>query len=125
MSTVRIHQKHSKNVVKGVVSEYEEHIIDGDKGLKFKLFTREGDNKERIVGKLDENGKYRLITIKNAEKKEETDLTLEELLKLVKKNKALQFVTDFMGKGSKKGGAKKTSKKVSKKTSKKRPTKKN
>lgn len=108
MANIRIYQKHNKNVVNGVVTEKEEHVIFGDKGLKFKLFIRNNNDKERIIGKIDENGKYRLININNEDKKVEEDLSYDDLLKLVKKNKSLAFVTKFLDASpKKKGGSKK------------------
>ena len=74
---------------------YEEQVIDGPKGLSFKLYKRDGDKKEKIVGKRNESGTFTVIYIKGDKKDTET-YTLEELKKEVKKNKELDFVTKYI-----------------------------
>ena len=43
-----LHQVSNKSIVDDKVTVHEESIIDGPKGLTFKMFHQEGDKKEKI-----------------------------------------------------------------------------
>ena len=104
--------KHQRIVADGNIEEREEEVIYGSKGFSFKLYIRNGKDKEKFIGKYDkeDSNKYRYIHITNDDKKVTEDLTLTNLLKEVKKNKDLAFVSDFAAKNVKTGGAKKMKK---------------
>lgn len=117
-----LHQKSHKEVKNGKVVVREESIIDGPKGLSFKLYVKSDDKKIKYAGKSD-NGKFK-VYVKEDDKKEEYELDHKEVLEMLKKNKDLQFIYEYVKnykpeKGSQKGGSKKRSKKGSKKGSRK------
>jgi len=108
-----------------------ESIIDGEKGLSFKFSIKLKDEDYNINVKEIENDKFNVIEKK---KKDETtkEVTMQELKKIIKSNKNLDFVEDYLKIRTKtqKGGdpniliSKKQSKKGSKKGSKKDTVKK-
>lgn len=120
---IKVHRMHTKVAKGDKITEREEEAIHGEKGLSFKLFIREGNDKKKYIGKIDsskKDGTYRYIEIHNDDKKEVPDLTLDKLLDHIKKNKELEFVFKILDKKKvAKGGARKSSKKTSKKVLKK------
>jgi hypothetical protein len=93
-----------------VITRHDESIIDGKKGLSFKLYSQNGDKREKFVGKSNPNGTFKFIVINNGEKKEEDELNLKDLLAIIKKIKGLKFVVDYLEsipKATQKGGKKK------------------
>jgi hypothetical protein len=131
MSTVKYRHEFNKTfMVDGVKHLVKEKLIDGSSnGLSFELTLKEGNKFHRVSVKQLEENKY-LVKEKIDEKNiPDKDFSLTDLKKMIKDNKNLGFVQDFLknNKTSMKGGTKKKSKKaskiVSKKTSKK-PSKK-
>jgi len=110
--------------LKGVKHLVKESIIDGEKGLSFVLTKKEGDKFHRLFVKEISKDKFELKE-KVDEKETTKEVDMAELKKMLKSNKDLEFVRDYVDKerGSYKGGAKKSSKKGSKKSSKKRSMK--
>lgn len=115
-SNIKIHKLYSNVTKDGKKVERDEEIIYGDKGLKFKLYTNENGNKQKLIGKLTQDGTYRFIHIDNDKKDVKEGLTQEKLIDIVKKESRLDFVIKFIsaeGKKEKKaakGGARKMSK---------------
>ena len=69
---------------KGIKHLIKEEIIDGAKGLFFKLLTKKGDVFYRIEAKEDENNKDKfLIKEKKGENETQKEVTLSELKKLL------------------------------------------
>uniref|UniRef100_A0A6C0EC76 Uncharacterized protein n=1 Tax=viral metagenome TaxID=1070528 RepID=A0A6C0EC76_9ZZZZ len=100
---------------------HEEYVINGTKGLRIKYYHKENDNIEKIVVGTKGDGNYFLKTTKNKDTKTEENLSKDDLLKVLKKDKSLDFALDYIKKEMK-GGSRKTSrktKKSSKKSSKK------
>ena len=128
MSTVTYRYTNSlQRKVDGTSQTIKESIIDGEKGLSF-TFTKKMGEKDfyKLIAKEVENDKFmvveRMDDKKNDQVKKESEMTSAELMKMIKSNKDLKFVVDYMTKEKKKqkGGAyKKSSKKGSKKGSKK------
>lgn len=112
-----LHQSHYKSIVGDKIEEREESIIDGDKGLNFKLFYRKGDTKKKIKGHRDKASGRIELTIQDGDVKEKKkmDLDLAEFKKFVKSEKMLEFAVDYVS--SLKGGKRVTrnSRKMSKK----------
>ena len=110
--------------LKGVKHLVKESIIDGEKGLSFVLTKKEGDKFHRIFVKETSKDKFE-VKEKVDEKETTKEVDMAEVKKMLKSNKDLEFVRDYVDKerGSYKGGAKKSSKKGSKKSSKKRSMK--
>jgi hypothetical protein len=126
MSTVKYRHEFNKAFVNdGIKNLIKEKLIDGSKGLSFELTTKEGNAFHRISVKQIEENKY-IIKEKIDEKIiPEKEIILTDLKKIIKENKNLGFVQEFLknNKPSLKGGAKKQSKKISKKISKKQSKK--
>ena len=125
-----LHKKVEQSVKDGNANTYEESIIDGQKGLSIKYFSKSGDKVDKVII----YGKDNAFKMKSADG--EKDLTKADLLKELNSNKKLKFAVEYAksqkgGNGNgeeeedvkenfviQEGGAKK-SKKVSKKSSKK------
>ena len=105
---------------KGVKHTIKESITDGDLGMSFYFLKKVGDDDfYRVSARETEKGKYE-VKEKKGEKEEEPKTVSEaDLKKMLKKNKDLKFVVDFMAKEKGKYGAYKKSKKSSKKRSQK------
>ena len=111
-----LHSYASKKLNKDFVEQTEEYIVDGEKGILIKFFHVEKGNKRKIVIKGTKDG----FSVRNEEndKKTEKEMSKDELLKMVKGDKDLAFIAEFLK--TQKGGAwlnrsKKSSKKSSKK----------
>lgn len=132
-----LHQVSNVSIKDGKKVVHEEQVIHGERGLKFKYYHKEGDKVEKITGIQKPDGSWVIITVDGGDKKEEENVTKEDVLKLLKKEKhlafALEYIKDVKGglrrmrrssrssrKGSKKGSRKMSrSKRGSKKGSKK------
>jgi hypothetical protein len=127
MSTVTYRYENSlQRKVDGTSHTMKESIIDGEKGISFS-FTKKMGEKDfyKVIVKEVEADKF-LVTERMDDKKndnvtKETEMNAADLMKMLKENKDLKFVLDYMTKDRKKqkGGAKKGSKKAAKKGSKK------
>ena len=111
--------------LKGVKHLVKESIIDGEKGLSFVLTKKEGDKFHRLFVKETSKDKFE-VKEKVDEKETNKEIDMAELKKMLKSNKDLEFVKEYVEKergsykgGAKKKGSKKSSKKGSKKSSKK------
>ena len=119
-----MHQISQKSVVDGKVVVHEEYIADGEKGLLIKHYHKEGDNKSKFIAKTNSSGTFDVKIIENDDFKEHKDVTKAELLKMVAKDKNLEFAKEYLkklkgGKRGSKKGSKKGSKRGSKRGSKK------
>lgn len=108
---------------------HEEYIIDGEKGLMIKYYHKEGDAIEKIVI-MKKGDQYSVrVTKGDKDKMEESNMSKDELMKMLGKHKGMKFAADFLksqkgGKKASKKASKKSSKKASKKSSKKKSSKK-
>ena len=96
MSTVTFRHENQKSFkIKGVKHLIKESIIDGEKGLSFVLTKKSGDRFHRIYVKETAKDKFEL-----KEKVDENELTTEidiaELKKMLKADKDLGFVKDYV-----------------------------
>ena len=100
---------------------HEEFVIHGSKGLTIKYFHKDDKTSEKIVIS-ERDGKY-MMKSTIGESHEEKELSKDELVELLTKNKSLKFALSYVkglkGSASLKRSSKKSSKKVSKKGSKK------
>ena len=138
MSTVTYRYEENKSLIKdGVKHTIRKSVIDGaTKGLSFYLIQIDNDQFNKIDVKESENNKFILTKTVNKDEKV-TNITFSDVQELIKKNKDLLFVKEYIEsnqykqskessskKSSKKGGAKKKSTKKSTKKSSKKSTKK-
>ncbi len=111
------HTLYSKKIERGTVVEHEESLIDGDKGLTFKVFDKRNGTIEKYVGRLNDDDTFSVIHIVDDKKYDET-YSFDDMLKEVKKIDSLAFVYDYLKDFKKsrkqKGGVKKRSRKGSK-----------
>ena len=123
------HEYQRKTNNKGVHELLKEGLMDGEKGLSFVLTKKVGDKFHRINVSETDKDKFQ-VKEKIDENETTKDIDMAELKKMIKSNKDLTFVknyienerTNFQGgapKKSSKKASKKSSKKASKKSSKK------
>jgi adenylate kinase/ribonuclease R len=122
MSTVfyRIENNLSK-VIDNVKHVIKSNLIDGEKGLSFSFLEKKGDSFYRVNVKELEDKSFE-VKEKKGDKEEVKKLSEADVMNMVKKDKNLTFVNDYVSKDRKKflkGGKKKKSKKGSKSTKKK------
>merc|ERR1712023_286104 len=128
MSTVfyRVENNLSK-VINNIKHVVKSNIIDGTKGLSFSFLEKKGDSFYRVSAKQLEDKSFEIKEKKN-DKEDVKNLSEADGMKMVKKDKNLTFVNDYVSKERKKflkGGKRKSSKKSStKKVSKKKVSKK-
>ena len=128
MSTVfyRVENNLSK-VINNIKHVIKSNIIDGTKGLSFSFLEKKGDSFYRVSAKQLEDKSFEIKEKKN-DKEDVKNLSEADVMKMVKKDKNLTFVNDYVSKERKKflkGGKRKSSKKSStKKVSKKKVSKK-
>lgn len=118
-----VHEVTTKEVKNGSVVVHDEFLIHGSGGLSFKYYYKDDKTKEKITGKMLSDGKFSVRYMVN-DKKDEKEMSKDELIKEFSKNKALKFVVDYLktqkgGKKSSRKMSRKGSRKVSKKGSKK------
>jgi hypothetical protein len=130
------HKEESTDIKNGKITVYEEDIIDGPKGVSFKLYKKTDTKKEKIIGRRNDDGTYTFIHIVD-DKKDSKNLSLADLLKEIKKIKGLEFAVKYLStakmarasralsrSGSRKGSKKRTSRKGSKKRTSRKGSKK-
>jgi hypothetical protein len=88
-----LHKVFNQSLKDGVVTTYEEQIIDGPKGVTIKFYSKDGKSEEKI--QIMSKGDKFLMLTKDGEKKDEKTLSKDELLDELKKNKKLKFASDF------------------------------
>ena len=77
-------------------------IIDSEVGISFEYINKKGDKDfYKIDVRKPENGIYKVTETKN-KNTDTMDINYEELLKLLKINKKLKFVEDYIKKDRKK-----------------------
>ena len=114
------HEYQRKTNNKGVHELIKEGLMDGEKGLSFVLTKKVGDKFHRINVSETDTDKFQ-VKEKIDEKETTKEIDMAELKKMIKSNKDLAFVKNYIEneRSNFKGGAKKSSKKASKKGSKK------
>ena len=112
-----LHDIKQRSIDNDKKSTHEEFVIHGSKGLTIKYFHKDDKTAEKIVIN-ERDGKY-MMKSTIGENHEEKELSKEDLVDLLTKNKSLKFALAYV-KGLK-GSAtlKRTTKKSSKKSSKK------
>jgi len=103
--------------VNGKKVKENKSIVDGDKGVSVRYLMKT-DTDFRRVKATEKDGKFTVMTKKGEEDEKTTEMTEKEFLEMVKKEKEMEFVTEYMKKRIR-GGAKRTVRKSSKKSSKK------
>jgi len=99
-SELFLHEKTNKVTENKKLIIHKETLKDSSKGFFFKyLHINKTDNKVvlKVEGKLnkDEKNKY-IVTIQKGEDKKTHDVDKKGLLDLIKKEKVLSFVTDYL-----------------------------
>merc|ERR1711998_507867 len=97
--------------------------IDGEKGMTFMFLKKVGDDNSKfykVYGKETSKGKYTIVETKGEKVTTKEDVSEADVKKMLKANKDLKFVLDFMSKEKGTYGARRKSKK---KKSKKRKSK--
>lgn len=90
-----LHEVSQKTVKDGKISFHEEYIINGDKGLLIKHYHREGDDKQKFVAK-EIDGKFSVRTMKNGTEETKEGVSKEDLIKMMKKDKMLDFAIEYL-----------------------------
>jgi hypothetical protein len=140
MSTIVFRRERNDTYkLNGVKHVVKEDIIDGEKGLSFHYLSKVGEDKFHSITVRQIAGEDKFsVRQKIDDKTEDSEMSLGDLEKMVKKMKELKFVADYMSERGKykarksslktskkvrrtslKGGAKRSSKRTSKRTSKK------
>ncbi len=137
MSTIVFRRERNDTYkLNGVKHVIKEDIIDGEKGLSFHYLSKVGEDKFHSITVRQIAGEDKFsVRQKIDDKTDDSEMSLSELEKMVKKMKELKFVADYMSergkyksrksskkiskkykKNSLKGGSKRRSKKTSRKT---------
>lgn len=122
MSTIVFRRERNDTYkLNGVKHVVKEDIIDGEKGLSFHYLSKVGEDKFHSITVRQISGEDKFsVRQKINDKQEDSELSLSELEKMVKKMKELKFVADYMserGKYKSRSSSKKSSQKKYKKTS--------
>lgn len=91
------HEMNHSYKLNGVKHTIKESLIDGAKGLSFMFLKKVGDSDFYKVYAKEENGKYKVQEVKG-DKTTDSELTEAEVKKMLKANKELEFVLNFMEK---------------------------
>merc|ERR1712146_833740 len=122
MSTVTFrHEKNRTEIKNGVKHRKTESVIDGSKGLSLYFLNKTAKDSDFYKLSIKSSDKQIFSVMeKKGDKETTTDIKKADLMKMLKKNKDLDFMVKFMEKGpSALKGYKKKAKKSSKKKSKK------
>jgi hypothetical protein len=122
MSTIVFRRERNDTYkLNGVKHVIKEDIIDGEKGLSFHYLSKVGEDKFHSITVRQISGEDKFsVRQKINDKQEDSELSLAELEKMVKKMKELKFVAEYMserGKYKARRSSKKSSHKISKKNS--------
>ena len=85
---------------KGIKHTIKEIIIDGTKGLTFMFLKKIGENEFYKIYANESNGKYNIVEQKTTNKEDTTtsQKTETEVSKIIKSNKDLEFIKNYMEK---------------------------
>ena len=134
MSTVFYRLENNLSKVKDNVKHViKSNVIDGEKGLSFLFLEKKGDSFYMVKAKELEDGSFE-VKEKKGENEEVKNLSKTDVMNMIKKDKNLIFVNEYVSKersklkgGKRRKSTKKSSKKMSrskKKVSKKKVSKK-
>jgi len=127
MSTVVYRHESSLSTVKNNVKHtVKSSLIDGAKGLSFSFLEKKGEKFYKINAKQSEDKTF-VVSEKKDDNEEKNTMKEADVMKMVKKDKNLKFVDDYVSKERKnylKGGKKSSKRKSSKKSSKRKSSKK-
>lgn len=98
------HSTVTKHIANGKVTIHEEQVVDGDRGMLVKYYHKEDGSQEKIII-AGRGGKYIMKTTIGSAETDQKELSYEEVLKTVSKEKKLKFAKDFVESYSQKGGA--------------------
>jgi hypothetical protein len=117
MSTIVFRRERNDTYkLNGVKHVVKEDIIDGEKGLSFHYLSKVGEDKFHSITVRQMEGEDKFsVRQKINDKQEDSEMSLTDLEKMVKKMKELKFVADYMserGKYKSRKSSLKTSKKV-------------
>ena len=102
---IYIHEVKNEQVLNETKDSYEEYVRDGPKGLSFKFMrlSKGGkkDSFKKISGKEVEKDKFNII-VRSGEDTKELTLDTKGLADMLKKDKDLGFVSDYISKTMKK-----------------------
>ena len=91
------HQFSTTDIKDGKAIVKEEFIIEGDKGIMFKYYSKEGDSKTKITGRSNpDDDSFSVRTSQNGKEPTEENMSRADLIKMLSKDKNLKFVTDYL-----------------------------
>lgn len=95
MSSIKLlHDNKSTKIVDGKKIVDEEYLIIGDKGLTIKYYHREGEDTDKLVI-FKKDGQY-FVKTGSKDKQEEKEISADELIKLIGKDKRLKFAAELL-----------------------------
>ena len=98
MSTVVYRHESSLSTVKNNVKHtVKSSLIDGAKGLSFSFLEKKGDKFYKVKAKQLEDGTFE-VQEKKDEKEDKKTMKEADVMKMVKKDKNLKFVDDYVSK---------------------------
>jgi hypothetical protein len=109
-----LHEINQKKIDGDKIEVHEENIIKGSRGLSFKYYHKDNNQKVKIQGRQNDDGTWDLITIMDDKREEKKKLSKNDLMKEIEKYKYLKFVSDYLK--TQKAGRRSTRKSSSKKT---------
>ena len=119
-STVTYRHNQSYNFKKGGVKHVvKEDLIDGEKGLSFHFLKKVGDNKFFSITVREDSKDNFSVRVKDGDKSSESNVDMPGLLKVIKGNKELDFVNEYLTKERGSYGKRRRSRKAARRTSKK------
>jgi len=104
------YEQSEMKVVDGQKTRHSHSIVDGDKGATY-YFLSKSEKAFKKVKIIEKEGVFEVKMKVNEDEEKSMSLSLAELKKMVKGDKDLSFIEEYM-KETKKGGKRKSSKKV-------------
>lgn len=101
-----LHDKKHIEIKNNTVTNLEEVVRDGDRGISFKYYSKEGDKTVKVTGfQTGPDGKFnvKVVRDKNVES-DDKDLSLADVLKLLKGIKGMEFATKYLSSSKKQSG---------------------
>ena len=88
------HEYQRKTNKKGILELIKEGMMDGEKRLSFVMTKKVGDKFHRI--NIHETSKYNFELKEKIDEKEIKEIVMDELKKMIKSNKDLAFVKNYI-----------------------------